>query len=76
VYVGTFYLWILSLTFTGKRTKTWLDHLIRVYVDNFHEFRWIYEFTRTIQKICKETTLEDSRRLQNSTWLSTEERNI
>jgi hypothetical protein len=41
--IGTFYLWILSLTFTGKRTKIWLDHLIRVYIDHFHDW-WIYEF--------------------------------
>jgi hypothetical protein len=55
----------------SKGLKYNLDHLIRVYIDNFHEFWWIYESTGTIQKICKETTLEDSRRLENSTWLST-----
>jgi hypothetical protein len=47
-YVHTFYLWILSLTFIWKRTKIWLDHLIRVYIGNFHEFWWIYEFAGTI----------------------------
>jgi hypothetical protein len=74
--VDTFYLCFLSLTFFGKGTKRWIDHLIRVYIDNFHKFWWIYESIGTIQKICKETTLEDSRRLRNSTWLSTQERSI
>jgi hypothetical protein len=65
--VDTFYLWISSLTFIGKRTKIWLDHLIRVYIDNFHEFWWIYEFTGTIQKNMQ---INCSRRLQKAPELN------
>jgi hypothetical protein len=43
-----FYPWILSLTLNGKRAKIWLDHFIRVYIDNLNEFWWIYEFAGTI----------------------------